>query len=109
MAETDPNVNYRYAYTGRYFDEDTGLQYNRARWYDAEAGRFLSIDPILFNSGDANFYRYGFNGPGDPAAAVKDDHRREAPAAAGGFGQVQAEGGRLKRSPTSSLNSQLFH
>ena len=34
-----------YRYTGEYFDDSIGLQYNRARWYDPATGRFNSIDP----------------------------------------------------------------
>jgi RHS repeat-associated protein len=29
-----------YAFTGRQWDGDAGLYYNRARWYDANTGRF---------------------------------------------------------------------
>ena len=36
-----------YTFTGRELDEETGLYFYRARFYDAEAGRFLSFDPIL--------------------------------------------------------------
>ncbi|OGP66409.1 MAG: hypothetical protein A2W27_02835 [Deltaproteobacteria bacterium RBG_16_44_11] len=36
-----------YTYTGREFDQETGLYYYRARYYDAKAGRFLQRDPIL--------------------------------------------------------------
>ncbi|MFO0011411.1 MAG: RHS repeat-associated core domain-containing protein, partial [Planctomycetota bacterium] len=46
------------AYTGREFDRDVGLQYNRARWYDPTTGRWISQDPIGFAGGDANLYRY---------------------------------------------------
>ena len=38
-------------YTGHYRDEETGLQYFGARYYDEETGRFLSPDPYL---GEAN-------------------------------------------------------
>jgi RHS repeat-associated protein len=31
---------------GQYFDEETGLHYNRFRYYDADVGRFVSEDPI---------------------------------------------------------------
>ena len=33
-----------------------------ARWYDPEVGRWLSEDPIGFEAGDANLYRYVGNG-----------------------------------------------
>lgn len=44
-------------YTGRWLDEDTGLYYYRARWYDASAGRFISRDPIG-TVGGINLYGY---------------------------------------------------
>jgi RHS repeat-associated protein len=53
----------RYIYTGRDCDTFTDLQYNRARWYDPATGRFISQDPIGFEAGDANLYRYVGNGP----------------------------------------------
>jgi RHS repeat-associated protein len=33
-------------FQGQYEDEETGLRYNRFRYYDAEAGRFTSVDPF---------------------------------------------------------------
>jgi len=33
-------------FQGQYEDAETGLAYNRWRYYDAEAGRFVSADPI---------------------------------------------------------------
>ena len=35
-----------YHFTGRRLDEETGLWYFRARYYDAELGRFISQDPL---------------------------------------------------------------
>jgi uncharacterized protein RhaS with RHS repeats len=32
------NLSTRYQFTGREFDADLGLQYSRARWYDAAIG-----------------------------------------------------------------------
>ncbi|MFM5961553.1 MAG: RHS repeat-associated core domain-containing protein, partial [Dolichospermum sp.] len=52
-----------YLFTGREFDKETGLQYNRARYYNQATGRFLSEDPIAFKSGDVNLYRYALNSP----------------------------------------------
>jgi RHS repeat-associated protein len=48
---------------GYYFDPDTGLQYNRARYYDPKTGRWTSQDPVRFTAGDANLYRYVKNVP----------------------------------------------
>ncbi len=36
-----------YTYTAREWDRETGLYYYRARYYDAEVGRFINEDPIL--------------------------------------------------------------
>jgi RHS repeat-associated protein len=52
----------RYQYTGRDWDADSGLQYNRLRWYDPATGRWVSEDPIGFAGGDANLARYVGNG-----------------------------------------------
>jgi RHS repeat-associated protein len=56
-----PTVSY--AYTGREWDPDINLQYNRNRWYDPATGRWMSQDPIGFQAGDQNLYRYVENGP----------------------------------------------
>jgi len=52
-----------FAYTSREWDEDVGLYYYRARYYDAQIGRFLNQDPIGFKAGDINVYRYVWNSP----------------------------------------------
>jgi RHS repeat-associated protein len=54
-------VEFRYGYTGRELDAETGLYYYRARYYDASVGRFISEDPMGFGAGDTNLYRYVFN------------------------------------------------
>lgn len=59
---TSGSATSRYTYTGRESDSDTGLLYYRARWYDPEAGRFISEDPIGFEGG-VNFYAYVDNRP----------------------------------------------
>jgi len=50
-------------YAGRELDPDTGLYYNRARWYDSDSARFISEDPSSFTAGDPNLYRYCGNSP----------------------------------------------
>jgi RHS repeat-associated protein len=44
-------------FQGQYFDHETGLHYNRHRYYDPEIGRFISKDPIKYQGG-LNFYFY---------------------------------------------------
>lgn len=44
-AHTGTTAN-PYRYTGEYFDDAIGEQNNRARWYDAQVGRFISLDPF---------------------------------------------------------------
>lgn len=44
-------------FQGQYFDEETGLHYNRFRYYDPECGRFISQDPIGLLGG-VNNYQY---------------------------------------------------
>lgn len=53
----------RYQFTGREFDNFSGLQYSRARFYDPNIGRFISEDPIGFAGGDVNLYGYVTNQP----------------------------------------------
>jgi RHS repeat-associated protein len=54
----------RYSYTGREYDNFTGLYYYRARFYDAKLGRFISEDPRgFFGSYDFNNYNYCLNNP----------------------------------------------
>src|SRR5262249_24541437 len=43
--------------TGRQFDEETGLYFYRARYYDAGKGRFLQRDPLGYVNG-VNLYEY---------------------------------------------------
>ncbi len=58
---TPSSTNYLenpYAFTGRELDPETGLYFYRARYYDPNTGKFISEDPIGFEGGDFNLYRY---------------------------------------------------
>jgi RHS repeat-associated protein len=59
------NANFptRYQFTGREFDNFSGLHYYRARFYDGNLGRFISEDPSGFEGGDVNLYGYVWNNP----------------------------------------------
>jgi RHS repeat-associated protein len=61
LDETNPLVSFRYGYTGRELDLESGLNYYRARYFDSGVGRFISVDPLGFGAGDTNLYRYVSN------------------------------------------------
>ena len=52
-----------FKYTGRELEEETGLYYYRARFYDPEIGRFINEDPIGFEGDGLNLYAYVKNNP----------------------------------------------
>lgn len=75
LASSTGTVTNPFRYTGREFDAETGLYYYRARYYDPQAGRFISEDPIRFHGG-MNYYGYAGNGPtrfGDPFGLAPGD------------------------------------
>jgi len=47
-----------FRYSGREFDTETNLYYNRARYYNPQAGRFISEDPLGFGGDGTSFYAY---------------------------------------------------
>uniref|UniRef100_UPI00202851F5 RHS repeat-associated core domain-containing protein n=1 Tax=Caballeronia sp. GAFFF2 TaxID=2921741 RepID=UPI00202851F5 len=55
-AETDNAIRFQ----GQYYDEETGLHFNRHRYYDPQTGRFVSKDPIGL-AGGLNAFQYAPN------------------------------------------------
>ena len=56
----------RIAFHGKVLDQDTGLSYFGARYYDPTLGRFMGVDPVGFaesNPQSFNRYAYGNNNP----------------------------------------------
>jgi RHS repeat-associated protein len=62
LTATTGAVTNPFQYTGREFDNETGNYYYRARYYDENAGRFISEDPWR-GSLQKNRYRYAVNNP----------------------------------------------
>ncbi|MEJ2568194.1 MAG: RHS repeat-associated core domain-containing protein [candidate division WOR-3 bacterium] len=50
----------KHKFTGREWDAEINLQYNRARFYDPEIGRFITQDPLT-------------KGPDDPTITYKNN------------------------------------
>ncbi|HET8661435.1 MAG TPA: SpvB/TcaC N-terminal domain-containing protein [Micromonosporaceae bacterium] len=81
--EWTPNM-----FTGKELDEETGLYYFGARYYDPRTSQFVSTDPAyaagpepaLDNGASVNLYGYGANNPMrfvDPEGADVDDSLRQ--------------------------------
>ncbi len=62
-SETNAAVDCLFGFTGRAYDENSGLQNNLNRWYDSKTGSWVSEDPIGFLGQDANTSRYVGNSP----------------------------------------------
>jgi RHS repeat-associated protein len=54
------SVNEKIGYTGHSFDAESNLTYAKARYYDAQLGRFLSTDPVAFTGSPFSFNRYSY-------------------------------------------------
>jgi RHS repeat-associated protein len=63
LSESNAPFGDRYKFTGREWDPVDNLQYNRARYYDPNTGRWTSQDLVGFSGGDTNLYRYVLNTP----------------------------------------------
>ncbi|MCC3529453.1 MAG: RHS repeat-associated core domain-containing protein [Microcoleus sp. PH2017_22_RUC_O_B] len=62
-SQTNSSVGFRFGFTGRELDAETGNYYYNSRYYDPQVGRFISEDTVGFAGGDANLYRYVGNSP----------------------------------------------
>ena len=59
---TSSTIGNPYLFTGREYDQESGLYYYRARFYHPGIGRFLQRDPVGYLP-DINVYRYVSNNP----------------------------------------------
>ena len=56
------SVTFNIRFPGQYYDAETGLHYNRFRYYDPGIGRYISADPIG-QAGGVNVFTYGLDDP----------------------------------------------
>ena len=52
-------LNPQMLFAGQYYDEESGLAYNRFRYYDPESGNYISSDPIGLSGGERPFRYVG--------------------------------------------------
>ena len=62
MRSQTGSVSNPWLFTGRQFDQESGLYFYRNRYYEPRAGRFITRDPAGFIDG-ANLYTYVKNNP----------------------------------------------
>ena len=65
----------RYLFQGGEYDSNLMMYRFGARWEDPSTGRWISQDPLGFNAGDSNLYRYANNEPTsatDPSGYADD-------------------------------------
>ena len=120
VSQTSPSVVFRYGYTGRETDAETGYYYYRARYYDAGVGRFIGEDPLGFGAGDKNLTRYVGNSPinfVDPsglkpnlksAGDMIDGGRGGGGGGGGGGGYAQPTGTGLGTGSTGSAGARPY-
>jgi RHS repeat-associated protein len=54
-------LEYNLRWPGHYLDPETGLHYNRYRYYDPALGRYLQSDPLGYGGSEINLYAYPAN------------------------------------------------
>ena len=60
IRQNKQQIRWQRKFTGKDFDEETGLYYFNARWYDSAIGRFTSEDPVRDG---VNWFVYCANNP----------------------------------------------
>jgi len=63
VAGAASTVGNEFVFQGRSWDAESGLYHFRWRQMSPEMGRFVSRDPMRFDGGDVNLYRFEGNAP----------------------------------------------
>ncbi|MBF6029386.1 RHS repeat protein [Pseudomonas sp. P115] len=92
-------------FQGQYFDQESGLHYNRHRYYNPDIGRYLTPDPVKL-AGGINAYQYATNPTGwiDPLGLSC----RAGNCPGGVLDTHENEGGHLIEKHVGQTDRQLF-
>jgi RHS repeat-associated protein len=60
-VHSDSRIEYNLRWPGHYHDAETGLHYNRHRYYDPRLGCYLQSDPLGYKGSEVNLYGYAPN------------------------------------------------
>ncbi|WP_213159410.1 RNase A-like domain-containing protein [Pseudomonas carnis] len=108
------NIDNPLRFQGQYFDQESGLHYNRHRYYNPDIGRYLTPDPVKL-AGGINGYRYVPNPTGwvDPLGlSCKKTSCPEGPYSVivpgGGLAAHEAAGGHLMEKHVGRTDQQLL-
>ncbi|WP_336355914.1 RHS repeat-associated core domain-containing protein [Pseudomonas granadensis] len=112
----DDFLNQPLRFQGQYFDAESGLHYNRHRYYDPRLGRYLTPDPIKL-AGGLNQYQYVPNPTGwvDPLGlactpcpgAVQAEGPYSEIVPGGGLATHETQGGHLIIKHVGRTDAQL--
>jgi RHS repeat-associated protein len=60
---TQSQIGNTHVFQGLTYDSDLKFYYVRNRWYSPDLQRFVNRDPIRYDAGDVNLYRFVGNNP----------------------------------------------
>jgi RHS repeat-associated protein len=119
-AASTGTITNPFRYTAREFDIETGIYYNRARYFDPGSGRFISEDPLRFGGDGPNFYAYVNNDPIDftdplglkccdvpthpPGVSIEANRHKQSPTAIDGGSTLWASGAAHGTTRTGMVN-----
>ena len=89
IATHTGTANTALQYTGQYLDTETGLYYLRARYYDPTTAQFLTIDPLLAQTGTP--YAYVGGNPANGADPTGQDDPGDDPGGGDDEGDLVAD------------------